>query len=238
MSTEREQHYQPKIKELPETERPRERMQVYGASVLSTPELLAIIMRTGSAGENAVSLATRIVSRFGGLSGLARASLEELAQVKGVGPAKACEIRAAIELGARLAASTDHLRPTINSPEDAAALVLTEMSLLTEEELRVMVLDTKNRLLTTQTLYRGTVNQAPVRPAELFREAVRRNGAAILMIHNHPSGDPAPSQDDARTTERIRQVGTLMEIDVLDHLVIGGGRFVSLRRAGLGFGTP
>ncbi len=227
--------YRLTIKEMPETERPRERLQSYGPGVLSTPELLAIIMRTGSRGENVVSLATRIVSHFGGLPALARASVEELAAVRGIGTAKACEIRAALELGIRLAASVEDLKPAIHGPSDAAGLVLTEMSLLTEEELRVLVLDTKNQVLTIHTLYRGTANSAPIRPAEVFREAIRRNGTGVIVVHNHPSGDPTPSSEDVQTTERLFETGKLVGIDLLDHLIIGGGKYISLRQKGLGF---
>jgi len=227
--------YRLTIKEMPETERPRERLQAYGAGVLSTPELLAIIMRTGSRGENVLSLATRIVSHFGSLPGLARASVEELAAVRGIGVAKACEIRAAVELGIRLAASVDNLKPAIHGPADAAGLVLTEMSLLTEEELRVLVLDTKNQVLTIHQLYRGTANSAPVRPAEVFREAIRRNGTGIIVVHNHPSGDPSPSAEDVQTTQRLFETGKLLAIDLLDHLIVAGGRYFSLRQKGLGF---
>ncbi len=235
MMQESNRRYLPSIKELPASERPRERLQLYGPGVLTTPELVAIILRTGSRGENAVSLATRLVSHFGGLPGLARASIEELACVHGVGQAKATEIRAAVELGVRLAASVDDLKPVIHGPGDAAGLVLTEMSLLTEEELRVLVLDTKNQVLGLHKVYRGTVDSAPLRPAEVFREAIRRNAPGIIVVHNHPSGDPAPSPDDVKATERLREAGTILGIDLLDHLIIAGGKFISMRQKQLGF---
>jgi DNA repair protein RadC len=223
------------IKEMPEAERPRERLQVYGPGALTLTELLAIIMRTGSHGESVLTLAQRVVNHFGGLPGLSRASVEELASVRGIGLAKACEIRAAVELGLRLATSVGELKPAIHGPGDAAGLVLTEMSLLTEEELRVMLLDTKNQVLCIQTVYHGTVDSAPVRPAEVYREAIRRNAPNIIVIHNHPSGDPTPSPDDVQTTQRLREAGALLSIDLLDHLIVAGGRFVSLRQKGLGF---
>jgi len=235
MPQESDRPYVPSIKELPEHERPRERLQAHGASVLSTPELMAIILRTGARGENAVALATRLVGRFGGLPGLARAAAEELAQVHGIGMAKACELKAAFELGIRLAASVDDLKPVVRSPADAANLVLTEMSLLTEEELRTLVLDTKNQVLTINCVYRGTVNSAPMRAAEVFREAVRRNAPHIVVVHNHPSGDPAPSEEDVRATERLWQAGQVLGIELLDHIVVAGGRFVSLKQRDLGF---
>jgi DNA repair protein RadC len=230
-----EANYTLSIKEMPVGERPRERLQAYGPSLLSTPELIALILRNGSQGENVLTLATRLVSQFGGLPGLARASVEELAALRGVGPAKACELKATFELGIRLAASVDDLKPVIRSPQDAAGLVATEMSLLTEEELRVMVLDTKNQVLTVHRVYRGTVASAPLRTAEVFREAVRRNAPNIVVLHNHPSGDPAPSSDDIQATERLVQASKVLGIDLLDHLIIAGGKFVSLRQKGMGF---
>lgn len=227
--------YSPTIKELPETERPRERLYAYGPGLLTTAELLAIILRTGSRGENAVAMATRLLSRFGSLPALARASLEEIAAEHGFGPAKAAELKAAFELGVRLAASMDDLKPVVRCPQDAANLVVTEMSLLAEEELRTLILDTKNQVLTIHRVYRGTVNQAPMRVAEVFREAVRRNAPSIMVVHNHPSGDPTPSEEDVSATQRLRQAGDLLGIDVLDHLIVGGGKFVSLRQKNLGF---
>ncbi|MGQ9553017.1 MAG: RadC family protein [Anaerolineae bacterium] len=227
--------YSPSIKELPEHERPRERLQAYGPNVLSTPELIAIIMRTGARGENAVALATRLIGHFGGLPGLARASVEELASLHGIGLAKATELKAAFELGIRLAASVDDFKPVVRGPNDAAGLVLTEMSLLAEEELRTLILNTKNQVLTIHRVYRGTVNSAPMRAAEVFREAVRRNAPSIVVVHNHPSGDPTPSDEDVNATEQLRQAGQVLGIDLLDHLIVAGGRFISLRQRGLGF---
>jgi len=210
-------------------------LQAYGPSLLSTPELLALILRSGSQGESVLTLATRLVSQFGGLPGLARASVQELATVRGVGLAKACELKATFELGLRLAAAVDDLKPVVRAPQDAAGLVLTEMSLLTEEELRVMMLDTKNQVLAVHQVYRGTVSSAPMRAAEVFREAVRRNAPNIIVLHNHPSGDPTPSPEDIQATERLVQAGKLLNIELLDHLVIAGGKFVSLRQRNLGF---
>lgn len=228
--------YYPSIKELPEHERPRERLCAYGPALLTTPELLAIVLRVGARGENAVALATRMLSHFGSLPGLARASVEELSALHGMGPAKAAEIKAALELGIRLAASVDDLKPVVRGPQDAANLVLTEMSLLTEEELRTLILDTKNQVLTVHRVYRGTVNSAPMRVAEVFREAVRRNAPSIVVVHNHPSGDPTPSDDDVRATERLRDASLILGIDLLDHLIVAGGKYVSLRQKNLGFG--
>jgi DNA repair protein RadC len=227
--------YSPSIKELPANERPRERLYAYGPGLLTTPELLAIILRTGGQGENAVAMATRILSRFGSLPALARASAEEIAAERGMGPAKAAELKAAFELGVRLAASVDDLKPVIRNPNDAANLVLTEMSLLAEEELRTLILDTKNQVLAIHRVYRGTVNSAPMRVAEVYREAVRRNAPSIVVVHNHPSGDPTPSEDDVNATQRLRQAGEVLGIDLVDHLIVGGGKYISLRQKNLGF---
>lgn len=227
--------YQPMIRDMPEGERPRERLMQVGSQAVSTTELMAIILRTGSGGENVLRLAERIIARFGDLSGLAKASIEELQQVKGVGPAKAVEIKAALELGRRLMAITPEERPRITSPADAANLLMSEMSLLEQEHLRVILLDTRNQVLKMPTIYIGSLNTSVVRIAELFRPAIRDNAAAIIVVHNHPSGDPSPSAEDVRVTREIVKAGKLLNIELLDHIVIGYQRFVSLKERGLGF---
>ena len=227
--------YVPMIRDMPISERPRERLQRIGPSAVSTAELLAIILRTGSSGENVVRLAERILYHFGDLRKIEQASIPELCQVKGVGPAKAIEIKAAIELGrrAKLAGVPD--KPRITSPADAANLVMSEMGILEQEHLRVMLLDTRNNVLKLATIYIGSLNSAVVRVGEIFRAAIRENAAGIIIIHNHPSGDPAPSKDDIRVTKEIVKAGKILSIQVLDHLVIGNNRFVSMRERGLGF---
>ncbi len=224
-----------RITDLHTSERPRERLALHGAQALSTAELLAILLRVGRQGENAVQMGQRLLHDLGGLPGLHRASFAEVCQQKGIGPAKAAQIKAAIELGRRLAASQPLERPLIQKPGDAAALVQYEMSALEQEELRVILLNTRNRVLDIRTVYRGSLNSSHMRIGELFRDAVRRNAAAIIVVHNHPSGDPAPSPDDVAVTRAIREAGKLLDIAVLDHLVIGRGRFVSLKERGLGF---
>ncbi len=224
-----------RITDLHETERPRERLAAQGAQALSNAELLAILLRVGVQGENAVQMGQRLLQDMGGLSGLHRATFDEVCQQKGIGPAKAAQIKAAIELGRRLAASQPQERPQITSPADAAALVQYEMSALEQEELRVFLLDTRNRVLDIRTVYRGSLNSSQVRVGELFRDAIRKNAAAIIVAHNHPSGDPTPSPDDVAVTRAIVEAGKLLDISVLDHLVIGQGRFVSLKERGLGF---
>jgi DNA repair protein RadC len=227
--------YHPTIKEMPSDERPRERLLHYGAGSLSNAELLAIILRTGARDENVVRVAQRILTRFDGLPGLARAGPTELTNEKGLGPAKAAQLKAAFELGRRLLAVSHEERPQVRSPADAAHLVMSEMGFLEQEELRVMLLDTKNHVLETPTLYRGSLNTSLIRVGELFRAAVRANCASIIVVHNHPSGDPSPSPEDVAVTKQIVEAGQLLDVEVLDHLIIGGQRFVSLKERGLGF---
>ncbi len=225
-----------RITDLAEEERPRERLARLGPQSLTNAELLAILLRVGVVGENAVQVGQRLLQHFGGLAGLHRADFQEVCAEYGLGPAKAAQIKAAIELGNRLRLEAPDERPAVHSPADAAALVQYEMSALEQEELRVLLLDIRNRVLDTVTVYRGSINSSQVRVGELFRTAIRRNAAAIIVIHNHPSGDPTPSPDDIAVTRAMAQAGKLLDIEVLDHLVIGRGRYVSLKDRGLGFG--
>jgi len=186
-------HTSYRITDLASSERPRERLAQLGAQALSNAELLAILLRVGVRGENAVQVGTRLLQSFGGLSGLHRASYAEVCNQHGIGLAKAAQIKAAIELGRRLTLESPEERPAIHSPADAAALVQFEMSALEQEHLRVLLLDTRNRVLDIVEIYRGSLNSSQVRVGELFRAAIRRNAAALIVVHNHPSGDPAPS---------------------------------------------
>ncbi len=225
-----------RITDLEATDRPRERLATLGPQALSNAELIAILLRVGVPGENAVQVGQRLLQKFGGISGLHRAPFTELCQQHGIAEAKAAQIKAAIELGRRLTLEAPEERPAINSPADAAALVQYEMSALEQEHLRVMLLDRRNRVLETVEVYRGSVSSSQVRIGEVFKEAVRKNASALIVIHNHPSGDPTPSPDDVAVTRAILQAGKLLDVDVLDHLVIGQGRWVSLKERGLGFG--
>ena len=226
-----------RITDLDEAERPRERLAKFGAQAVSTAELLAILLRVGIQGENSVQVGQRLLHDLGGLKGIHRASFVEVCDQRGLGPAKAAQIKAAIELGRRLMVEAPEERPSIHSPGDAAALVQYEMSALEQEELRVMLLDTRNHVLHIETVYRGSLNSSQVRVGEVFKAAIRRNAACIIVVHNHPSGDPTPSPDDVAITRAITQAGKLLDIEVLDHLVIGNGagRYVSLKERGLGF---
>jgi len=233
MST--EAGYNPTIKELPSNERPRERLLHYGAGAVSTAELLAIILRTGVRDENVVRVAQRLLAAFGNLAGLAQANATELMSEKGLGPAKVAQLKAAMELGRRLMLESPGERPQVRSPADAANLVMSEMGLLQQENLRVMLLDTRNRVLATPTVYVGSLNTSLIRVGELFREAIRTNCASLIVLHNHPSGDPTPSPEDVAVTKQIVEAGKLLDVEVLDHLIIGWQRFVSLKERGLGF---
>ena len=225
-----------RITDLAESERPRERLARLGPQALSTAELLGILLRVGVSGENAIQVGQRLLNTFGGVSGLHRADFDEVCNQYGIGQAKAAQIKAALELGNRLSAKTPDDRPAIHNPSDAADLVKYEMSALEQEELWVMLLDTRNRVLRINTVYRGSLNSSQVRVGELFKFAIRRAAAAIVVVHNHPSGDPTPSPDDVAVTRAIVEAGKLLDVEVLDHLIIGSGRYVSLKERGLGFG--
>jgi len=225
----------PMIRDMSEQERPRERLIQVGPKAVSTAELLAIIMRTGVGGENVLRLAERLLATFQDLPGLSRASITELMSVKGIGPAKAVEIKAALEIGRRLLSASPEERPRVTSPADAANLLMSEMAFLEKEHLRLILLDTRNRVLGTPTIYVGSLNTSVIRVGELFRAAIKENAAAFIVAHNHPSGDPSPSPEDVNVTRQLVEAGKLLDIDVLDHIVIGRHRFVSLKERGLGF---
>ncbi len=227
--------YRTRISDIPEGERPRERFREIGATGMSQRELLAIILRSGAEGVSALRLAEDVLSRFGGLNGVARASLEELQQVHGIGPVKAIEIKAALELGKRMALSAQDARPQVRTPADAAQLLMLSMSLLEQEEVRTMLLDTRNRVMGTPMIYRGSLNAASMRVGEVFREAIRSNCASIIVAHNHPSGDPSPSAEDVAVTRALVQAGKLLNIEVLDHIIVAHNCYVSLKERGLGF---
>jgi DNA repair protein RadC len=226
--------YIPRHKLLPLRERPVERVSAC-PNACTTSELLAALI----GGSRPIEAAEAMLGHFkGSLHELCRASVNEIEALPGIGGQNAARLKAAIELGVRLSQYTaqDIERPSIRSPSDAAALVQHEMSVQDQEYLKVMLLDTRNRVMDVVEVYHGSVNSAQIRVAEVFKEAIRRNAAAIIVIHNHPSGDPTPSPDDVVVTRAIVQAGKLLDMDVLDHILIGqGGKFVSMKEKALGF---
>lgn len=227
--------YESSLLYVPEGEHPRTRFKEVGPSGLSQRELLAIVLRTGPVGVGALKLADVLLENFGGLGGLARTNIQELQRVQGIGEVKAIEIQSALELGRRMILATMEQRPQIKSPADAAQLFMLDMGRLEQEEVRTMLLDTRLRVIATPVIYQGSVNAVSMRVSEVFREAIRHNCTAMIVAHNHPSGDPNPSAEDISVTKTLVQAGKLLDIEVLDHMVVAQNRFVSLKERGLGF---
>ena len=220
-----------KLHYLPVQDHPVRRV-AEAPTACNTIELLAALV----GGPRQIEIAEDLLKHFGSLRNIKGASAREIAKViKGVGQQTAARLISALELGRRLATDIEELKPSIMQPQDIADLVMYEMSALEQEELRVMLVDTRSRLIDIIMLYRGSKNSAIIKTGEVFKEAIRQNASGIILIHNHPTGDPAPSPDDVGMTRAIVEAGKLLDIDVLDHLVIGRGRWVSLKQRGLGF---
>ena len=223
------------IRDLPHSERPRERLKHAGPGSLSNAELIAILLRTGRRGESVLNMATGLLSRHGGLAGLAKSTYGELCAAEGISDAKACQVLSALELGRRLVSLQPEDRAVIRSPQDVANLLGAEMSFFDQEHLRVLLLNSKNEVLGVREIYIGNVNSSVVRVSELLRPAVRESCPAILVVHNHPSGDPTPSVEDALITRKIGAAAEMMDVELLDHVVIGRQSHVSMKEKGLGF---
>jgi DNA repair protein RadC len=223
------------LREWPIGERPVERLTQCGPAALSDVELLAVLLSGGATSTNPIILAQQLIITFGGWQGLQQASLVEIQRVPGLGRTRAAQVKATLEVARRTLQALPGERLQIKSPLDAAQLLMAEMGHLDQEELRVILLDTKNRIQKLHTVYRGSLNASLIRVGEVFKEAIRRNSAAIIVSHNHPSADPTPSPEDVLVTREIVSAGKMLDIEVLDHLVIGQGSYVSMRQHGLGF---
>lgn len=221
------------MKDVPNEERPRERLIREGANSLSNRELLAIILRSGTKNESVLRLSERLISHFEGLDLLRDVSVEELRKVRGIGTAKAVQLLASFEVGRRMARLRTEAHYTVRSPEDGANFVMEEMRVLKQEHFIALFLNTKNQVLHKTTIFIGSLNSSIVHPREVFKEAVRRSAAAIICFHNHPSGDPSPSREDIEVTKRLVSCGRILGVDVLDHIVIGDRKFVSLKQKGM-----
>lgn len=222
------------IKDLPISERPREKLQQLGPEFLSNDELIAIIIRTGSKTESAIELSRKVLSIDNrGLAYLRDTTLEELMEVKGIGKCKGAQILAAIEIGKRLSYSEALKKVKITNPETIANLYMDEMRYLHKEHFKIALLDTKNQIIVTEEISVGTLNASIVHPRDVFKVAIKRNANSIILIHNHPSGDPAPSNEDINITNRLIEAGKLIGIKVLDHIIIGDNRYISFKEKNL-----
>lgn len=209
------------IRDLPLSERPRERLLKLGTEALSVQELLALILGRGTKGESVMFTAQKLLSKFGNLKNIASASIEELTQVNGIGTAKATQLKAALELGKRLEEhSTDTKEHTIRSPEDVIKAVKNKLKGKKREHFLTICLDTRNHLINIHTISVGSLDSSIVHPREVFKEAISSSAASVIFVHNHPSGDPTPSEDDIKLTKRLVEVGEIMGIEILDHIIV------------------
>lgn len=220
------------IRDVHSADRPRERLINQGATSLSNQELIAIMLRTGTRQESVLHLANRVLHHLEGIQQLKDASIEELTSINGIGQAKAVQLLAAVELGRRLSSKQTDAKYTIRSPKDAASYLMADMTSLKQEHFVVLFLNIKNQVLHRQTIFVGSLNASIVHPREIFREAVRRSAASIVCAHNHPSGNPAPSPEDIAVTKRLMEAGSIVGIELLDHLIIGDHQFISLNEKG------
>ena len=222
------------VRDLPRNERPRERLQRLGAENLSAQELLAVVLGRGIARESVLITSQRLLDKFKTVRGIAEASSEELLQVRGIGPAKACQIKAAFELSNRWGASSDNRKNiTVSSPEN----VFSELKALArgkkKEYFWAVLLDTRNTLIKSVEISVGSLDSSIVHPRELFKEAISASASSIVIAHNHPSGNPQPSQDDIKLTKRLKETGDIIGIEIVDHVILGDGRFISMKREGI-----
>lgn len=221
------------MRDVPEEERPRERMIQLGAEHLSNAELIALLLRTGSQGESVIALAQRLLTGMKGLRNLHEASLQELIKIRGIGEAKAIQILAGIEIGKRLVRIRREDQISIQNPETVADYLMEDLRYLPQEHFVCLYLNIKNKIIHKKSLFIGSLNSSIVHPRDIFREGIRFNAASIICAHNHPSGDPTPSPEDLLVTQRLVEAGNLVGIEVVDHIIIGDGSFFSMRSEGL-----
>jgi DNA repair protein RadC len=221
-----------RIEEIPAEDRPRERLRTFGAEALSVRELLAIVIGSGGHTAGAMELADQVVSRFGTLRDLSGASVERLSQVNGIGLARACRVRAAVELGRRVIKAARGERRTVRGPEDAAALVMDDMRNLDREHFKVILLDSKNAVISMETISIGTVNASLVHPREVLKPALEKSATSMILVHNHPTGSTTPSREDILLTRRFAKCGRILGIDIVDHIIIGDGDYTSMKESG------
>lgn len=221
------------VKELPEDLRPRERLLRDGVKALANHELVALILRTGTRSETAMDLATRILVERGGLRGLMDSTVEELSSIKGVGLAKAATLKGALELGRRVNLSSNDGQASVTSPSDVSNLLMEEMKFLDREHFRTVLLNTKNRIIDIEAVSVGSLSSSIVHPREVFKGPIKKSAAALILVHNHPSGDPTPSSEDVGVTKRLIESGKLLGIEILDHVIIGDNKYCSLKEKGL-----
>jgi len=222
------------IHDLPVSERPRERLQKFGISAFSAQEILALILGRGVSGESVMVTAQRLLSRFGSLKGMADASVEELSQIKGIGIAKASQIKAAFEMANRLEGYAEvGDKPVVKTPDDVMGLVRGRLRGKKKEYFLALLLDTRGQLIKVSEISVGSLDTSIVHPREAFKEAISASAASVIFVHNHPSGDPEASEDDIKLTKRLAEVGEIVGIDVLDHIIIGDKKYLSLKGKGL-----
>lgn len=217
------------IKDILEDERPREILIHKGETFLSDSQLLAILINNGTTEKSAIGLATEIIQTNGGLKNLAGINVEQLSLIKGIGDAKACRIIAALELGRRVAVSSGLEKFKITSPEDAGNVYMEDLRYLKKEIFRIVMLNTKNVIIGTKDISLGSLNASIVHPREVFIEAIKKSSNKIILMHNHPSGDPYPSEEDIQITKRLQDAGNIIGIEVLDHVIIGDGTYYSFK---------
>ncbi len=221
------------MKDLPKEEQPRERLILLGVDHLSNREILAILLRTGIKNASAMSIADELMVQFGSLRGISQASFHEMTKIRGIGPAKACDIIVGFELAKRLSRPGVALQESVSKPKDAAALIYEELRFLDKEHFVILMLNTKHKLIGKKIISIGHLNSSLVHPRELFKEIIRHSSAAVILAHNHPSGDPTPSEDDIAVTRRLVEAGQILGIHVLDHLIVGDNSYVSFKELGL-----